>query len=305
MGNFPLKETLIGGGGLLQEEYMLSGHNACPGCGAALAVRYLMKALKDRAVIVIPASCWSIISGVNPLRCLETVVLHCPFPSAAAVGSGIKKGLQAVGDMHTEVVVLAGDGGTFDIGIQGLSGAAERNENILFVCYDNEAYMNTGMQRSSATPYGSSSTTTPPPRSKPNPKKDIMTIMAAHQIPYAATATIAFPEDLIAKVERAMEVQGFRFLHILAPCPQGWGSPVEKTVALSRLAVQTRIFPLFEIEDGRRYRITCRPSVRPPLEDYLRPQKRFNSLGPEGIELVRKNADYYWEELCRKAGCRG
>jgi pyruvate/2-oxoacid:ferredoxin oxidoreductase beta subunit len=301
MGNSLFKETLVGR--LQQEEYMLSGHNACPGCGAALTVRYMMKALQDRAVIVIPASCWSIISGVNPLRCLETVVLHCPFPAAAAVGSGIKKGLLAVGDIHTHVVVLAGDGGTFDIGLQGLSGAAERNEDILFVCYDNEAYMNTGMQKSSATPYGSASTTTPAPRVKPNPKKDIMAIMAAHQIPYAATATIAFPEDLIAKVHRAMETRGFRFLHILAPCPQGWGSPVEKTVALSRLAVQTRIFPLFEIEDGKRYRLTYCPSVRFPLEDYFSLQKRFSALGPKEVELAQENVDYYWGELCRKAGC--
>ncbi len=301
MGKKPvLKETLLGN--LPQEEYMLSGHNACSGCGAALAVRYMMKALEDKAVIVIPASCWSIISGVNPLRCLETVVLHCPFPAAAAVGSGIKTGLQAVGDLHTQVVVLAGDGGTFDIGIQGLSGAAERNEDIIFVCYDNEAYMNTGMQKSSATPYGSASTTTPAPRVKQNPKKDIMEIMAAHRIPYAATATIAFPEDLIAKVRRAMEIHGFRFLHILTPCSQGWGSPVEKTVQLSRLAVLTRIFPLFEVEDGKRYRLTYYPDDCLSLEEYFSLQRRFSSLGPEQLELVRENVDYYWAELCRKAG---
>jgi len=301
MGNVPVfKETLLGN--LPQKEYMLSGHNACPGCGAVLAVRYMMKVLQDKAVIVIPASCWSIISGVNPLRSLETVVLHCPFPAAAAVGSGIRKGLQAVGDLQTQVVVLAGDGGTFDIGLQGLSGAAERNEDIIFVCYDNEAYMNTGMQKSSATPYGSASTTTPAPRVKQNPKKDIMKIMAAHQIPYAATATIAFPGDLIAKVRRAMEIRGFRFLHILAPCPQGWGSPVEKTVELSRLAVLTHVFPLFEIQDGKRYRLTYHPEGPLPLEEYFRPQRRFASLEPEQVELVRENVEYSWEELCRKAG---
>lgn len=301
MENIPaMAETLVGR--FPQQEYMYSGHNACPGCGATLVVRYMMKALQDKAVIVIPASCWSIISGVNPLRCLETVVLHSPFPAAAAVGSGIKKGLQAVGDLHTQVVVLAGDGGTFDIGIQGLSGAAERNDDIIFVCYDNEAYMNTGMQKSSATPFGSASTTTPPPRVKQNPKKDIMRIMAAHQIPYAATATIAFPEDLLAKVRRAMEIRGFRFLHILTPCPQGWGSPVEKTVELSRLAVQTCVFPLFEIEDGRRYHLTYCPEARLPLENYFALQKRFAALDPEQVELARESVNYHWEELCRKAG---
>lgn len=303
MGKKPvIKETLLGN--FPQEEYMLSGHNACSGCGAALAVRYMMKALQDKAVIVIPASCWSIISGVNPLRCLETVVLHCPFPAAAAVGSGIKKGLQVVGDLHTQVVVLAGDGGTFDIGIQGLSGAAERNEDIIFVCYDNEAYMNTGVQKSSASPYGSASTTTPAPRVKQNPKKDIMEIMAAHRIPYAATATIAFPEDLIAKVRRAMEVHGFRFLHIFTPCSQGWGSPVEKTVALSRLAVLTRIFPLYEIEDGKRYRLTYYPDHCLALEEYFSLQRRFSSLEPEQLELIREDVNYYWAELCQKAGVK-
>lgn len=289
-------------GSFPRQEYFLSGHNACPGCGPAIAVRHMVKVTAYRAVIVIPASCWSIISGVVPLRALETVVMHCPFPAAAATGSGIKKGLEAVGDHKTQVIVLAGDGGTFDIGLQGLSGAAERNEDIIFVCYDNEAYMNTGMQKSSASPYGSYSTTTPAPRVKSNPKKNIMKIMAAHQIPYAATATIAFPEDLTRKVRRALEIKGFRFLHILTPCPQGWGTPIDRTVELSRLAVLTRLFPLWEVEEGTKYRINFLPREFIPVEVYVKPQKRFASLESGQLELIQENVERQWEELCRQAG---
>ncbi|RJX27066.1 MAG: pyruvate synthase subunit beta [Dethiobacter sp.] len=292
--------TLVGS--FSQEEFMFSGHNACPGCGPAIAVRHIIKATASRAVIVIPASCWSIISGVVPLRTLETVVMHCPFPSAAATGGGIKKGLEAVGDTHTQVIILAGDGGTFDIGLQGLSGAAERNEDIIFVCYDNEAYMNTGMQKSSASPYGSYSTTTPAPKVKINPKKDIMKIINAHQVPYAATATIAFPGDLISKVKRALGIKGFRFLHILTPCPQGWGSPIDKTVELSRLAVLTRLFPLWEVEGGVHYKLNFLPEEYLPVYEYLKPQKRFSSLDQSQVGLVQENVERQWEEICRNTG---
>lgn len=288
-------------GSFTSEELMLSGHNACPGCGAALVVRYLVKEVGQKALIVIPASCWSIISGVVPLRCLETTVLHCPFPAAAAVGAGLKKGLYALGDKKTQVIVLAGDGGTFDIGLQGLSGAAERNEDILFICYDNEAYMNTGMQKSSATPYGSLSTTTPAPRIKSNPKKDILKIIASHRIPYAATATIAFPEDMGYKFRRAMEIEGFRFLHILTPCPQGWGSPVEKTVELSRSAVLTGIFPLLEVENGRSYTLNYVPDNFIPVQEYFKPQKRFSFLKEEDLQVVENEIASTWEELLLQA----
>ena len=247
------------GGQVPQQEYMYSGHNACPGCGATLVVRYMMKALQDKAVIVIPASCWSIISGVNPLRCLETVVLHSPFPAAAAVGSGIKKGLQAVGDLQTQVVVLAGDGGTFDIGIQGLSGAAERNDDIIFVCYDNEAYMNTGMQKSSATPYGSASTTTPPPRVKQNPKKDIMKIMAAHRFPMQPLQLLLFLKTCLPGPPGDGNT-GFPLPAHFNPCPQG-GEALEKTVELSRLAVQTCVFPFSRLKtETLSFDIALRPA---------------------------------------------
>ncbi|NLJ56561.1 MAG: pyruvate synthase subunit beta [Firmicutes bacterium] len=292
-------QTLLGD--FPRREYMLNGHNACAGCGPALAVRYLVKVSRQEAVIVIPASCWSIIAGVEPFRSLETVVLHCPFPAAASVGAGIKKGLEAVGDTRTQVIVLAGDGATFDIGMQGLSGVAERNEDLLYVCYDNEAYMNTGTQRSSASPYGSLSTTTPAPRAKSSPKKEIMKIMAAHRIPYAATASVAYPADLMAKMQRAMQVKGFRFLHIFTPCMQGWGSPVEFTVRLARLAVLTRIFPLYEVADGARYRISSFPEEHIPIEEYLQGQKRFAGLDESQKALLQKEVDRNWAALCRQA----
>ena len=291
-------------GQLPGEEYIMSGHNACPGCGATLAIRYMLKETGDNSVIVIPASCWSIISGVVPLRCLDTVVMHCPFPAAAGTGSGIKKGLEAVGDQDTQVIVLAGDGATFDIGIQGLSGAAERNEDIIYVCYDNEAYMNTGVQRSSATPYASFSTTTPVPKVKPNPKKDIMKIVADHKVPYAATSTIAYPADILSKFRKALSIKGFRFLHLLIPCPQGWGSPVEMTVELSRRAVLSRLFPLMEVENGEEYTLNYVPPDYFPLENYIKPQKRFSSVTSTHVEEMQQAVDKNWEELCVKAGIK-
>lgn len=292
--------TLVGD--IPRREFMLSGHNGCQGCGPALAVRHLIKISGPEAIIVIPASCWSIISGVEPFHSLKTVVLHCPFPSAAATGAGIKKGLGATGDTRTQVIVLAGDGATFDIGLQGLSGVAERNEDIIYVCYDNEAYMNTGTQRSSASPYGSLSTTTPAPAAKSSPKKDIMKIVAAHEVPYAATANIAYPGDLLAKMRRAMQIKGFRFLHVFTPCMQGWGSPVEHTVKLARLAVLTRLFPLYEVENGERYRINYFPEEHLSVQAYLEGQKRFSSLREADLARMQGRIDRAWQALCQKAG---
>jgi len=279
------------------EEFLYSGHSACPGCGAALTVRYLAKNLGGKALFVITASCWSVLAGVGNTRSLEAAVTHSPFPAGAAVASGLKKGLESLGDHETQVVLLAGDGGTFDIGLQGLSGAAERNENIIFVCYDNEAYMNTGMQRSSATPYASYSTTTPYPLVNPNPKKDIVGIMAAHQIPYLATATPAFPVDLSAKLDRALNIKGFRFFHIFTPCPPGWGSDSEMTIELSRMAVLTRLFPLMEVYQGKKYNINYEPDTVVPVEEYLQPQRRFSFLESHHLEMIQENLERNWEDL--------
>jgi len=284
-----------------KQEMLNAGHNACPGCGAALAVRYLTRALGPDLAIVLTASCWSIIAGMPPLTALKCPILHCPFPSAGSVGSGVRRGLNAKGKHDTTVVVLAGDGGTFDIGLQALSGAAQRNEDYMFVCYDNEAYMNTGMQTSSATPFGARTNTAPYPLFKEGQKKDIMQIMAAHGIPYAATATVAYPEDMERKLKKAQEIRGFRFMHILSPCPPGWGTESSDTIHLSRLAVRTGFFPLYEVFNGTSWKMTCRPEgKRAPLRDYLTGQRRFKQMEEARIEALQEEVDHDWEKLLEK-----
>ncbi|GAB4265186.1 MAG: 3-methyl-2-oxobutanoate dehydrogenase subunit beta [Deferrisomatales bacterium] len=278
------------------QERVCSGHLACPGCGAVIAMRFLLKGLGDRVIVVIPACCWSIIAGPFPYSALKVPILHTAFETGGAVASGIRAALDVKGDTETTVVTWAGDGGTFDIGLQALSGAAERNENILYVCYDNEAYMNTGVQGSSATPYGAWTTTTPTGHPKQVRKKDIMQILAAHRIPYAATASIAYPEDLVRKVQKAASVKGTKFLHIYATCPTGWKVPSEISVRLARLAVQTRIFPLYEMEDGERYTINVEP-VGYLVDDYYRMQGRFKHLSREALDRIQAEVDHNWERL--------
>ncbi len=277
-------------------ERMTPGHLACPGCGAVIAMRFLLKGLGDRVILVVPACCWSIIAGPFPSSALQVPILHTAFETGAATASGVRAGLDARGDHETQVVTWAGDGGTFDIGLQALSGAAERDENILYVCYDNEAYMNTGAQGSGATPYGAWTTTTPTGSPKRGRKKDILQILAAHRIPYAATASIAYPEDLVRKVQRAAALKGTRFLHIYAPCPTGWKVPSEISVRLARLAVQTRIFPLYEVEDGVRYTINLEP-VGYLVDEYYQAQGRFKHLSREDLDEIQAQVDQDWARL--------
>ena len=280
------------------EETLAPGHLGCAGCGATIAMRLVLKALGRQTVLVIPACCWSIIDGMSPYSAAGVPVMHTPFASAAAAASGVRAALDVKGDVDTTVCAWAGDGGTFDIGIQALSAAAERNENIIYVCYDNEAYMNTGVQRSSATPFGAWTTTTPNQRVKEQPKKDIMRILAAHGIPYAATATVAYPDDFIAKFERARQMRGTRFLHVLSPCPPGWKIPSERAIEFARLAVATRVFPLVEVEDGRRWRVTVDPP-REGLSAYLAGQGRFRQLAEDGerIAEVVRALDERWAAM--------
>ena len=263
---------------LPEEELVGSGNLACQGCGATLAMRYVLKALGQRTVLCIPACCWSVIDGPFPYSCLGVPVYHCAFETAASTASGVKAGLEMVGDTETTVVAWGGDGGTFDIGIQALSGAAERNDDIIYVCYDNEAYMNTGIQRSSATPYGAWTTTTPVKHFKNRPKKDIDAIMAAHRIPYIATGSVAYPEDVYKKAKKAKNIKGTRFLHIFAPCPTGWKSRPEDSIKLARMVVQNSIFPLYEIENGEKYTLSIKVKDKKPIIDYLKLQGRFRHL---------------------------
>jgi len=287
------------------EEWMTSGHVACPGCAAPMAVRYALKALGDNTVLIVVASCWSIIAGPFPYTAVHVPLLHTLFATGGSVASGVKAGLEARGLKDTTVLTLAGDGGTFDIGIQALSAAVERNEDFIYMCYDNEAYMNTGIQRSSATPWGAWTTTTPVKHPKDQPKKDMVAIMAAHRIPYTATATVAYPEDLIRKVQKAKSIRGSKFIHVLAPCPSGWKSEPAQSVLLSRLAVQTCVFPLYEIEHGDRYTVDVWPKQKLPVTEYLRLQGRFAHLTPDAIAQVQECVDFEWYKLVAKAGACG
>ncbi len=280
------------------DEVMSPGHLACAGCGASLSMRLALKALGRQTILVMPACCWSVVDGQVPYSAAGVPLMHTPFASAAAAASGVRAALDIKGDDTTTVCAWAGDGGTFDIGIQALSAAAERNENILYVCYDNEAYMNTGAQRSSATPVGAWTTTTP--HWKEKPKKDLLGIMAAHAIPYAATATVAYPDDLIAKFTRALALRGTRLLHLLSPCPPGWKIPSEQAIRYARLAVAARVFPLVEVHDGRHWRVTVEPD-RVPIDTYLQGQGRFRHLVQDRamVDAIQRSVDERWDRLAR------
>jgi len=284
-----------------QEELVTSGHLACQGCGGALCMRYALKALGKNTIVDIPACCWSVIDGPFPHSSLRIPLFHTAFETAASVASGIRAGLDALGKKDINVLAWAGDGGTFDIGIQALSGAVERNDDIIYICYDNEAYMNTGIQRSSATPYGAWTTTTPVKHFKKMAKKDMVKIMAAHRIPYTATSSVAYPEDFIKKVEKAKKIKGTKFIHILSPCPPGWKSQPEDTIKLARLAVSTCIFPIYEVENGEKYTINKVIKNPRPVKEYLGRQGRFRHLKEKDIEQIQENVIESYRELLKKA----
>jgi pyruvate/2-oxoacid:ferredoxin oxidoreductase beta subunit len=285
-----------------EEELMHSGHIGCLGCGGTLAMRYLLKALGKRTMVTIPACCMAIMSGVYPRGFLKVPLLDVAFETAAASASGIRAALDAKGVKDVHVVGFAGDGGTADIGIQALSGAAERGDNIIYVMYDNEAYMNTGIQRSGATPYGAWTTTTPVGTTrdfKRRPKKNMVEIMAAHDVPYAATASVAYPEDFVKKVQKAADMEGTRFFHVFSPCPTGWRYSPEMTIQIGVLAYQTGVFPMYEVENGV-YRMTKKPAKRKPVNEYLHVQGRFRHLTDEDTAKIQKSVDRNWEMLLAK-----
>ena len=282
------------------ENLLHPGHMACAGCGERIAMRLALQALGRNTVFVVPACCAAVVDGVFPYSAMGVPMLHTAFETGASVATGVRAGLDAQGKAETTVVVWAGDGGTFDIGLQALSAAAERNENFLYVCYDNEAYMNTGAQRSSATPLGAWTTTTPAVAPKGGSKKDILAILAAHRIPYAATASIAFPEDLMAKVARAKAMAGLRFLHILTPCPSGWKYEPDLTIHLARLAVESCLFPLVEIEAGSGPRLSYVPPRPRPVSEYLTVQGRFGHLTLEAVASIQAAVDQGWADLLKQ-----
>ncbi|MCX6699627.1 MAG: thiamine pyrophosphate-dependent enzyme [Methanomicrobiales archaeon] len=277
-----------------KEEYLFKCTSACAGCSSSLVLRYVLKAAGPDTVLVMPACCTSVIQGIYPNTAMNVPVYNVAFAAAAACASGMSAAFRA-GKKATNVIVYAGDGGTVDIGIQALSGAFERRTDFLYICYDNEAYGNTGMQRSGATPTGARTTTTP--GGKPDTKKDIDRIVEAHDPPYMATACSAYPHDLFKKVTKALSIRGPKFIHVLAPCPPGWRYPTEQTVEMGKLAVKTGMWVLFEREYGK---VTINgPSkaamIKPlPIEEYLGPQGRFKGISREAVDalvsLARRNA---------------
>lgn len=279
----------------LTEDVMSCGHTACPGCGGALSLRLAVKILAPDCVFVIPACCMAVIDGLWPISALRVPLYHTAFAATASTAVGIAAGLRSQGDLKTLVVGWAGDGGTFDIGLAALSASAARNDDYLYVCYDNEAYMNTGIQQSSATPQGAWTTTTPLPQAKTRPKKDILTLMMSHTIPYIASACVAYPDDFIRKFDTARKMRGFRFIHLFSACPPGHKSLEADTIRISRLAVDTRIFPLYEVINGK-FALTLNPLLHKAGE-YIKLQKRFAHWTDADIEAYQIEVDKRWEFL--------
>jgi pyruvate/2-oxoacid:ferredoxin oxidoreductase beta subunit len=278
----------------VMHDLLCSGHAACPGCIEALSLRHVLAVLGPDTVAVIPPSCLAIMAGPQPLSGLRIPVYQPPLASSAAAASGLRRALDARGRRATQLVVFAGDGGTYDIGFQCLSSAAERNENLLYVCFDNEGYMNTGAQKSSSTPHLARTGSTP--AGKTTKKKNLTAIMAAHEIPYAATASAGYLADLRRKVEKAKAIPGFRLITLLVPCLDGWGVPEDQGIALARLAVETGVFPLYEVEDGWRTTLN-EPGKTRPVRDYLRAQRRYRGLDEAAIDLLQREVDEGWERL--------
>jgi len=286
---------------LPEEKYLLPGNAACPGCPEALGLKYLGMALGDKVILVVPAGCSSVIQGLAPGSSFKFTTLNVPFASSDAVAAGLAAAKEVVGE-DAVVVAWAGDGGTADIGMATLSGAAERNDNIIHVCVDNEAYMNTGIQRSSLTPYGAWTTTTW--TGKKERKKELPLIMLAHKVPYVATASIAYPTDYIEKLRKAASIKGFKYIHLHAPCPVGWRFDPKYTVRVAKLAVETGMWILFEATNGK---VTISPFSRPyqnkerrkPVTEYLKLQERFRGIRPEDIKVIEKMIDDAWETLLK------
>jgi pyruvate ferredoxin oxidoreductase beta subunit len=302
-------------------ELFMSGHRACAGCAPATVHRLILKAVRGPTIATHSTGCLEVTSTIYPFTAWKIPWIHTAFENVAANASGIEAALKILKrkgrlkHKQVDVIAFGGDGGTFDIGIQALSGAVERGHDFLYVLYDNEAYMNTGIQRSGGTPFGAWTTTSPAGRKipgKPQLKKPIADIMVAHEIPYVATASPAYWMDLVKKARKGLETEGPAFLHVIAPCPRGWRYETSKGIEISRLAVETCVFPLWEAVDGE-YKLSApskaialRPERKKPVREYLEPQGRFRHLfTPEFesiIENIQKIVDKRWQKLLRKCG---
>ena len=293
-----------------KKELLSAGHRACQGCGEVLAVRLMCKALGENTVIASATGCMEIISSMFPTTAWEVPWIHVAFENAAAVASGVEAGLKAlrrkgkIDNRYIKVVGMAGDGGTMDIGMQALSGAMERGHDMLFVCFDNEAYMNTGIQRSSGTPMGASTTTAPAGKvsmGQKTWKKNMPEIMVAHNVPYVATACPSYPLDFIRKVEKAKATKGPSYIHCFSVCPTGWRCGSHLAIAMGRLAVETGVFPLYEVENGK-YKVSSEmPKKLKPIKDYFKAQGRFRHLGEEEIKMIQGRVVSEYQKILDKA----
>ncbi len=281
---------------LTEEEFMHPGNRACSGCSLSILYRIALKALGRDCIFVVPPCCLTVVQGLHPVAATQMPVLNCTFASTAAVATGVRAAMKRLG-RKTQVVAWAGDGGTADIGIQALSGALERVEDIIYICYDNEAYMNTGVQRSGTTPGGALTTTTPL-YGKTETSKNVPAIIAAHNPAYLATCSASYPLDFHDKLLKAKEIRGLKYLHIQTPCPPGWGIEEHMTVSIGRAAVESGLFDLYEIENGRK-RLTgvseqlLKKPLR-PVTDYLDHQVRFKKLDAERIQAMQEQIDAKW-----------
>jgi pyruvate ferredoxin oxidoreductase beta subunit len=284
---------------LTEKEYSLPGNRTCPGCAMALAYRHILKALDGQIIVTVPASCLTVLHGMYPITSVTVPCVNTPFASTAASATGLVAGLKATGRKGVTVLAMAGDGGTHDIGIQSLSGAAERQEDFIYICYDNEGYMNTGNQRSGSTPMGAITGTTPVLGKQQNPK-DIAAIMEAHRLPYIATANASYPLDLYEKVRKAKDIKGTRFIHVFAPCAPGWQFPYSDTIKIGQLAVETGLVVLYEIQDGV-FQLTsasaslARKGKLKPVKEYLVLQGRFKDITEKQISELQDWVNTRWQ----------
>lgn len=283
---------------LTTDEYFY-GHKACAGCGGSLATRMVLKVLGSGAISVLPAGCMSAVGFNFPQLAFANNSIISTFAGTASMMTGIRAGAKALGLKDYKVVGIAGDGGTADIGLQALSGAIDRNEDALYLCYDNEAYMNTGIQKSGLTPFGSKTTTTPAGKNvhgNVTEKKNMFEIVAAHGITYAATASVGYIDDFIRKVEKAKNIKGMTYIHVIAPCPVGWGFAAEDMVYFAKEIVDNGLWQLAEYENGE-FTLNKRPKNMHSVDDYIKGQRRYAHLTSEDIEHITKQRDLRWKYI--------